>query len=655
MQSKRFSFVCLCCLSLLVLLSGCGDSGGGGSNNDTLPPTFGEPIEPVLFMDFYFRASHNSYSGNNSGYRGSIIQQLDAGIRKIELDIHKEDDDGTIKFNIGHDYAGHRVEDSYDNPSTTLLDAWLQIIADWSSQNSFHEPIMLVLDPKYGLDSNCPDCQDCNGCKEWVSLNDLITKKFGDKIVDPAQFNPSSTTLESLRGKIFVIATIAMNATYDNQPDGLLMFNGGWEGNNTDTGVIFCAAGSDPYPDKNIHWENWDGHDKDYWAGNDIWVSKAREYGKFPRLWKFTEEDASATTVAPNLPDTDEPFFGWYTSYCEANKVVPDFQFSKVDWDSRVFYGGDGVDVDVAVNTSGKLVEVHKSPSPKNDLFYGVGQLPTPDGPNKPIIGLPENEMKFDTGLNPSVAINDNNIVVEVHEANNDDDDLYYRVGLLDDVTNTVTWGNSTKYDTGDRPSAAINNDNMVVEVHKDHDSNNLWYNVGKVQIEQNEDSTINGTISWGNMGDYRNYDTGKNPSVAMFGNYILEVHNSSADDYLWGRIGTLDASNKKILWQDSRGEEYKTYPYCFEDKGNVYPDVAFNGSSAAVVQRYSVEIRFRPGKPSNTVMAWGAQTKFTYLSSTTSTPSVAMNKNYIVLFHHYYESYYGIDRLVYRLGRLSQ
>src|SRR4030042_5853097 len=103
-----------------------------------------------------------------------------------------------------------------------------------------------------------------------------------------------------------------------------------------------------------------------------------------------------------------------------------------------------------------------------------------PDGPDKPIIGLPENVMKFDTGLNPSVAINDNNIVVEVHESNIDDEDLYYRVGLLDNVTNTVKWGTSIKYDTGDRPSVTINNDNMVVEMHQAHESNDLWYNVGR-------------------------------------------------------------------------------------------------------------------------------------------------------------------------------
>ncbi len=673
MKSKRFSFVCLCCLFVLVLLSGCGDSGGGGSNNDTLPPTFDEPIAPALFIKAYFRSSHNSYSGNNSGYRGSIVQQLDAGIRKIELDIHTEDDDGTIKFQIGHDYAGHRVEDSYGNPSSTLLDAWLQIIADWSSQNNLHEPIMLVLDPKYGVDSNCPDCKNCNGCKEWDALNTKIKENFGDKLVNPAQFDPSSATLESLRGKIFVIATIAMNAKYDNQPDGLLMFNGGWEGNNTDTGVIFCAAGSDPYPDKNIHWKTWDGHDEDSWDGNDVWVNDARFYGKFPRLWKFTEDDASATKVAPNLPDTDEPFFGWYASYCETitethpndpndtdfpkiTTVVPDFQFSKVDWDSKAFYSGDGVDVDVAVNTSGKLVEVHKSPSPKNDLFYGVGKLPElAEGRNKPIYWLPENVMKFDTGLNPSVTINDNNVVVEVHESNIDDEDLYYRVGLLDDVTNTITWGTSIKYDTGDRPSVAINNDNMVVEMHQAHGSNDLWYNVGRAIVGVYQEGAVEGAIVWGSMGDYRKYDTGKHPSVAMYGNYILEAHNSSSDDYLWNRIGTLDVSNKKILWQDSREEEHKTYPYCFEDEGNIYPDVAFNGSSAAVVQRYSGEIRFRPGKPSNTVMAWGAQKKFTDFYSTASIPSVAMNKNYIVLFHHYYDSSYVNNRLVYRLGRLPQ
>ena len=126
----------------------------------------------------------------------------------------------------------------------------------------------------------------------------------------------------------------------------------------------------------------------------------------------------------------------------------------------------------------------------------------------------------------------------------------------------------------------------------------------------------------------------------------IVEVHNSGTD-YLWGRIGTLDASNKKILWQDSRGEEHKTYPYCFEGEGNVYPDVAFNGSSAVEVQRYSGEIRFRPDKPNNTVMAWGAREQ---VASSNSEPSIAMNKNHVLLFYSD-----GAGNLKYRLGTLSQ
>lgn len=39
----------------------------------------------TLFNEASFRATHNSYSGKE---RGSILAQLDSGIRCVELDIH---------------------------------------------------------------------------------------------------------------------------------------------------------------------------------------------------------------------------------------------------------------------------------------------------------------------------------------------------------------------------------------------------------------------------------------------------------------------------------------------------------------------------------------------------------------------------------------
>lgn len=48
------------------------------------------PGDDLPFASATFRATHNSYSGNLGGTRGSIVSQLDAGVRFLELDIHDE-------------------------------------------------------------------------------------------------------------------------------------------------------------------------------------------------------------------------------------------------------------------------------------------------------------------------------------------------------------------------------------------------------------------------------------------------------------------------------------------------------------------------------------------------------------------------------------
>ncbi|MFD2348739.1 hypothetical protein ACFSTC_04000 [Nonomuraea ferruginea] len=50
-----------------------------------------------------FRATHNSYSGDLDGARGSITRQLDQGVRFIELDIHDNGYATARDYAIGHD------------------------------------------------------------------------------------------------------------------------------------------------------------------------------------------------------------------------------------------------------------------------------------------------------------------------------------------------------------------------------------------------------------------------------------------------------------------------------------------------------------------------------------------------------------------------
>src|ERR1700712_2672723 len=76
------------------------------ASNDDLP-----------FASAVFRATHNSYSGNIGGARGSIGQQLDGGVRYVELDVWSGSYAGTGDYQIGHGSAGDQVDHTGGNPA----------------------------------------------------------------------------------------------------------------------------------------------------------------------------------------------------------------------------------------------------------------------------------------------------------------------------------------------------------------------------------------------------------------------------------------------------------------------------------------------------------------------------------------------------------
>src|SRR5688572_26079895 len=105
------------------------------------------PGDELPVASAVFRATHNSYSGNLDGARGSITDQLDHGVRLLELDIH---DNGFLlshDYGVGHDEPGDEV-DHADNVVSNNLRGWLLMINAWSAAHPDHAPIMVMLDLK---------------------------------------------------------------------------------------------------------------------------------------------------------------------------------------------------------------------------------------------------------------------------------------------------------------------------------------------------------------------------------------------------------------------------------------------------------------------------------------------------------------------------
>jgi hypothetical protein len=98
----------------------------------------------------YIKATHNSYEG---GDRRSIIDQLNAGVRGLEFDIH-DNDFRNHGYRLGHLTHNDAVDNSGDNPDQNALNTWLHHVSDWSQDHRGHAPILLTIDLKDNLKDN---------------------------------------------------------------------------------------------------------------------------------------------------------------------------------------------------------------------------------------------------------------------------------------------------------------------------------------------------------------------------------------------------------------------------------------------------------------------------------------------------------------------
>jgi hypothetical protein len=189
-----------------------------------------------------------------------------------------------------------------------------------------------------------------------------------------------------------------------------------------------------------------------------------------------------------------------------------------------------GEDPSVSMNNQKVIVETHSSPGtlfdPGIKLWYHVGKLTSDTTVDW------GDSHQYDTGWEPSVAINDLGQVVQVHLTDSVNQvDLWYRVGKVNG--DVVEWGDSQKYDTGGHPAVAINNNGTVVEVHDSGigvSTPTLWYRVGQIAGDK---------IDWKGKAKY---DDGFKPDVAIDDNgNVVEVHGVTVGFDLWYHVGTIN------------------------------------------------------------------------------------------------------------------
>ncbi|MDE1147019.1 MAG: hypothetical protein PW843_10405 [Azospirillaceae bacterium] len=180
-----------------------------------------------------------------------------------------------------------------------------------------------------------------------------------------------------------------------------------------------------------------------------------------------------------------------------------------------------GFQPSVALNANGLVIEVHQSEGASSDLWSRVGRV-------EGLSVIWSGAKHFDEGKPPVCALNNNGIAIEVHETNSPfSSALWYHVGYAN--ADGLEWGGSHKYQDGAQPAVAVNDGGEVVEVHKSQSNSGLWYLVGKV---------ANGGITFGSS---VHFGDGREPKVAMNNRGgVVVVYRDANGDGLHYSVGTL-------------------------------------------------------------------------------------------------------------------
>jgi hypothetical protein len=108
------------------------------------------------------------------------------------------------------------------------------------------------------------------------------------------------------------------------------------------------------------------------------------------------------------------------------------------------------------------------------------------------------------------------------------------------------TTGSIPRHLKGKFPNISINNNGAIVEVYQPFIlSENIYYKVGELQQTPTEEKM--------DMCEDKTFlDNGRYPKVAISNNRVVEVHEGRVHRYIYYHYGTLDVLNKTITWHEN-------------------------------------------------------------------------------------------------------
>jgi hypothetical protein len=176
-----------------------------------------------------------------------------------------------------------------------------------------------------------------------------------------------------------------------------------------------------------------------------------------------------------------------------------------------------------------------------SDLAYRVGTVNLAGDVNQTIDFQTGKETVYDSGYHNSISINSQGVIAEAHEGGKA---MFYRLGHLKNPAGkdyNIVWDtgkNGIKYDSGVDPQISINDNYQVVEVHGVRSESLLHYIRG---------SALSNTIDFSS--DHPRYDNrAVYPGVVLLSDgSVVEVHQSGSSAHY--RTGELAANPAYITW----------------------------------------------------------------------------------------------------------
>jgi hypothetical protein len=241
-----------------------------------------------------------------------------------------------------------------------------------------------------------------------------------------------------------------------------------------------------------------------------------------------------------------------------------------------------GYDPTVALTDDNIVIELHGSTKgSRGYLFYHVGTL------GNSAITFPTQAIKIDdgNGYDPSVAVVQSKPVVEVH---NTSSGLYYRLGQLKAEENRIEWSKASEVKkaggrptVGNTPSVSMNKAGELLVAYEN--SGTLHFVRGKLRSDGQE-------VVWNEPRAYQldKVTPGKTPSVALTEDgYVFEIHEKSSE--LYQRIGRLANDGYSIDWQAPLDRD--TLDNEFDDGQRA--QIATNGKVAIQVHETESSVKF--------------------------------------------------------------